>query len=136
MIIQSILVSGGNEELGWRGVLQPEFEKKMKFPIATLATAAIWTCWHLPFWFTKGDMHQDISFAVFFVLCILMSFMLAAIRKRTNCIGYCAIMHGVSNVITSLFVMGANLKLGIGFIIILATAIVLWNSSEENKQET
>ena len=41
---------GGNEELGWRGVLQPALEKKFSFPLATVITALVWVAWHLPLW--------------------------------------------------------------------------------------
>lgn len=33
---------GGNEELGWRGLLQPALEKKFSFPLATVITALVW----------------------------------------------------------------------------------------------
>ena len=39
---------GGNEEPGWRGVLQPELQKKVSPLGSALIIAVIWSLWHLP----------------------------------------------------------------------------------------
>ena len=39
IILPMMLVGGGNEEVGWRMILQPELEKKFNFNIATIITA-------------------------------------------------------------------------------------------------
>ena len=36
------------EETGWRGLLQPELDKRMPYPFSVLLTAAIWFVWHFP----------------------------------------------------------------------------------------
>ena len=38
LIIPMTLVGGGNEEVGWRMILQPELEKKFGFNLATILT--------------------------------------------------------------------------------------------------
>ena len=57
--LAALMVSGGNEELGWRSVLEPELERRMPFSAACLATGAIWGLWHLPLWFTQGAGEGD-----------------------------------------------------------------------------
>ena len=54
-----MLFGGGNEEVGWRMILQPELEKKFNFHIATIFTAIIWWLWHLPIFFIKGTANAD-----------------------------------------------------------------------------
>ena len=54
VFLAALMVSGGNEELGWRAVLEPELERRIPFFAACLATGAIWGLWHLPLWFTQG----------------------------------------------------------------------------------
>ena len=47
VILPMMLFGGGNEEVGWRMILQPELEKKFGFHIATIFTSIIWWLWHL-----------------------------------------------------------------------------------------
>jgi len=58
------------EELGWRGFLQPEIQKK-RGPVQTsLIIGLIWSFWHTPLWFaTSGLSGVDLLiFIVFFVV--------------------------------------------------------------------
>ena len=42
------MLTGGNEEHGWRGVLQPLLQKSMNPLVATLIIGVVWELWHLP----------------------------------------------------------------------------------------
>lgn len=44
VFLAALMVSGGNEELGWRAVLEPELERRIPIFAACLATGAIWAC--------------------------------------------------------------------------------------------
>lgn len=45
------LARGGNEEPGWRGMLQPALQTKFSPLAAALIVSAFWSLWHLPlFW--------------------------------------------------------------------------------------
>ena len=46
IILPIMLFGGGNEEVGWRMILQPELEEQFGFNIATILTAIIWWLWH------------------------------------------------------------------------------------------
>lgn len=53
------LARGGNEEPGWRGVMQPELQKKISPLVASLIIAFFWSLWHLPLFlngFYAGDV--------------------------------------------------------------------------------
>lgn len=53
------LARGGNEEPGWRGVMQPELQKKASPLVASLIIAFFWSLWHLPLFlngFYTGDV--------------------------------------------------------------------------------
>ncbi len=123
---------GGNEELGWRGTMQPILEKKMVFPIATLITGIVWSIWHLPLWFIDGTTQQNIPFLLFLIYAIFLSFWLACVYKKTNCVFYCAILHGLNNLLMSIFVIKVNLILALGLIIMDIIAIILWYKKEKN----
>jgi membrane protease YdiL (CAAX protease family) len=42
------LAQGGNEEPGWRGLMQPALEKRFSPLVAALIVSAFWSLWHLP----------------------------------------------------------------------------------------
>lgn len=119
-------VGGGNEELGWRGTMQPVLETKFPFPIATLITGIVWAVWHLPLWFVDGSTQQGIPFLLFAVFAVFLSYWLACVYKRTNSVFYCAVLHGLSNLLMSVFVIKINLVLILGIIIMDIAAVALW----------
>ncbi len=66
------LAQGGNEEPGWRGLLQPTLQKRFSPLVAALIVALLWSLWHLPL-FLNGFYPEDlvsgmVSGAIFRVL--------------------------------------------------------------------
>ena len=88
---------GGSEEIGWRGVMQPELEKKMPFLTATLITAFVWTVWHLPLWWMTGSTQADVNFWLFFIEIIGLSFVLASVRRVSGSVILCVLIHCATN---------------------------------------
>lgn len=131
IFIQAVFIYGGNEELGWRGIMQPLLEEKFPFPIATLFTGVVWGIWHLPLWFVDGASQQNIPFLLFLLLGILLCFFFAAVYKKTKSVFYCSVLHGLTNTLLSLFVMKVNAILIIGLILMLGYSIFLWYSEEK-----
>lgn len=126
VLIAGITVSGGmSEELGWRGILQPEFERRLPYPVATLAVGLIWGLWHLPLWFTPGDSHIGFPFPLFVVQAILLSFWLAGLRRRNGSVMWCCVLHGCVNTIMSLFVLQLGVPLIAGLVLLTAASLVM-----------
>lgn len=126
VLLQAIFIYGGEEELGWRGIMQPILEEKFNFPIATLITGVVWGLWHVPLWFVDGSSQQNMSFSFFLVLGVILSFFLAAIYKKTQCVFACNVFHGLTNTLLSVFVIKLNVILVIGLMVMLAYSIYLW----------
>ena len=108
MFIISIILSGGLEEFGWRGFLQPALEKKFSFLPASLITGIIWAIWHIPLWFY--DRLQDrsqYSFPLFIVTCIILAIWLAALYKKTQSAFICNLFHSLFNTL-NLVVIGIS----------------------------
>ena len=135
VFLQAVFIYGGEEELGWRGVMQPILEKKIPFPIATVITGTVWGIWHIPLWFVEGSSQQNIAFSFFLVLGVLLSFFLAALYKRTKCVFACNVFHGLINTLLSVFVIKLNLTLVLGLIIMLVYSIWLWYSEDKKTTE-
>jgi membrane protease YdiL (CAAX protease family) len=49
--------AGIGEEIGWRGVMTPELNKRFKLVPASIITGILWGIWHTPLFFTP-DMFQ------------------------------------------------------------------------------
>ncbi len=129
-----VLIGGGNEELGWRGTLQPIMErvidkkvkhKTLSFIVTTLIVGAIWAVWHLPLWFVAGSTQQSMNFGLFALSAIILAFWLACIYRRTGSVFYCMILHGLSNVLMSFFVIKVNWILILGFTAITTLSVFL-----------
>lgn len=126
IFIQAVFIYGGNEELGWRGVMQPLLEDKFSFPVATLITGVVWGIWHIPLWFVDGASQQNIPFVLFLLMGIYLSFLFAAVYKKTKSVFYCSILHGLTNTLLSLFVIKVNVLLLGGLFLILVYCIFVW----------
>ncbi len=124
ILVIATFIGGGNEELGWRGIMQPVLEKKFAFPVATLITGTVWSLWHVPLWFIDGTPQQDLSFAVYFMNAIFLSFWLATIYKKTGYLFYCCIFHGLFNTLFSILVVDSNPILGYGYFFLLVISIL------------
>lgn len=139
------LFGGGNEELGWRGTLQPLMEKVMNskvknktlsFIVATIVIGLIWAIWHLPLWFVVGSTQQGINYGLFVVECLLLSFWLACIYRKTGSVLNCMLFHGLMNTLMGLFVVKLNWILVLGFVIITVLSIILVSQDQRNKDKS
>ena len=131
ILLSTIFLGGGNEELGWRGIMQPELEKKFSFPIATLITGCVWMLWHVPLWFVVGASQQNINFVLYAIYGLFLSFWLAMIHKKTKSIFFCCVFHGFSNLLLSFFIVKVNWVLVLG--LIASLIFTAWLYCKENK---
>lgn len=120
LVVSYIFWSGGNEELGWRGFLQPALETQVKFSRAVLMTGAVWTIWHLPLWFIPGEDRGGIyGFISFFGGAIVLSLFMALIKRTGGSVFDTMLFHGLYNYFVTSFVPDAT------FFILQVIAMVL-----------
>jgi uncharacterized protein len=97
LIFLTMVLGGGLEELGWRGVAQPMLERRL----SRLASAAIvgvaWALWHLPLFFIHGVSQYGANFELFAADVIGNAFLLAWIYGGTGSILVCVLFHAASN---------------------------------------
>lgn len=102
------LVGGLGEELGWRGVLQPELERRWGAVRGSLAVGLCWAYWHLPVNLAgyNDSIHPVWNALVFFPLVVIaMTFSFGWLRRRTGSVWPAALAHGANNVIASGFLL-------------------------------
>jgi membrane protease YdiL (CAAX protease family) len=130
VLISITFLGGGNEELGWRGIMQPELEKEFPFPVATLITGCVWMLWHVPLWFVVGTSQQNMNFALYAIYGLILSFWLATIHKKTKSVFFCCVFHGFSNLLLSFFIIKINWLLVLGLIVSLIVTVRLAGKEE------
>ncbi len=94
-----MILGGGLEEVGWRGVFQPLLEKRFSFFISALIEGCIWSVWHLPLWFVPNTSQGSYHFIAFTLYCITLGFTLAATYKLTKCIWATILIHAWGNTV-------------------------------------
>ena len=119
LMLPMMLIGGGLEEAGWRYILQPELEKKYSFLISTLVVSVIWWLWHLPLFFIQGVNQYGQNYFSFGLGVLGLSFSLASIRKNTNSVWLCVLLHCLVNSLPGIYVINDTI---IGS---LVTAIIL-----------
>ncbi len=134
VLLSATIVGGGNEELGWRGIMQPELEKNLPFPIATLITGCVWMAWHIPLWFVVGTSQQGMNYGLYCIYGLILSFWLATLYKKTNSIFFCVVFHGFSNLMLSFFVIKINWILVVGLLLSLAFSIWFYYKDKKNEE--
>ncbi len=131
------------EETGWRGLLQPELDKRMKYPFSVLLTAAIWFVWHFPVFIDPTSNHYGDSVIGFGITIFIWAFALAAIYKSTKSVIACALYHTFIDAIGAVYDWNAlfdgfpgsvptNVYRGIW----LTAAVVLWVIAEKKEKQT
>lgn len=97
-----MVAGGGLEELGWRGVAQPEMERVVARPIAAVLVGVIWSLWHLPLFALPGVGQYGSNFVVFMVGCVGGALILAWLYGRTKSIPICIVFHAAWNAVAAL----------------------------------
>lgn len=131
------------EETGWRGLLQPELDKRIHFPFSVLLTAAIWYVWHLPTWLDPTSNHYGDSIIGFGITILIWAFALAAIYKATKSVIACAVYHTFIDAIGAVYDWNAlfdafpgNLSANVYRVIWLSAALILWFAAERQNKST
>lgn len=122
VIIPMMLFGGGNEEAGWRMILQPELEKKFGFNLAAIGVGIIWWMWHLPIFFIKGTANSEMNFFLFGIMCLTLSYALGTIRKASNGVFPCILTHCFINGLSATFVFELS---WLSCIVTLITTIIV-----------
>jgi membrane protease YdiL (CAAX protease family) len=128
-----MILGGGLEELGWRGVAQPEMERFVGRPIAAVLVGLAWSAWHLPLFVLPGVSQYRTNFPIFVIHTIGAALMLVWLYCHTRSILLCIAFHasmnatwalGLGNPSTrgSLFLFDACLGVVVGAVLLAVNA--------------
>lgn len=107
LLLPVMVIGGGVEELGWRGFLQPQLEKRFPFALSALITGVIWGCWHMPLWFVQTSNQSVMNFPSFLLYCITFGFVLGLLYRLTKSIFACVLLHAWGNLLQGMFTRSA-----------------------------
>ena len=102
ILFPTMIIGGGLEELGWRGIAQPEIERCCPRLTATLIIGATWALWHLPLFYIHGVSQFGGNLPLFAVDVLANAYLLAWIYTRTQSILLCVVAHAASNTATAM----------------------------------
>jgi len=142
MLIAGFLIMipfvGIAEETGWRGVLQPELEKRMPFPFSVILTALIWFAWHFPVWIDPTSNHYGDNIIGFGITIFIWSFAAAAIYKATKSVIACALYHSFIDAVGAVYdwnelfdAFPGKVSTNVFRVIWLGSALALWFISDK-----
>jgi membrane protease YdiL (CAAX protease family) len=113
------------EEIAWRGFALPRLQSRYGALRATLLIWVPWTLFHLPYFFTKGSMFQQMGFPAFAsgTLALSMIFTWLFNNSRGSVL-LCTLMHAALNSWPALLMPAENTMPGF-FGYLVDAAIVL-----------
>lgn len=129
-----LILFGGLEELGWRGILQPRLEKVFNYLPSVLIVGIIWSIWHLPLWFMKGAVQSGFPFRLFLLSVTILASSFATLYKYTKNIFLCVLSHAWFNgcIGLALYVgnngylqLNLNWKVTVVFLLELIVSVIL-----------
>lgn len=135
-MLPSHLIRGAlGEELGWRGFLTTEIQKKYT-PVKTgLIVGLIWGFWHLPLWLISGYGFFDLMLYIagFLVSIICCSIIITILYSKCKNLMVACVVHLLNNYLLGLFtfnIIQALLIFAAFYVIITAALIVVTNKAK------
>ncbi len=125
LMLFPMLVCGGLEEPGWRGVLLPELEKKYSFWISALIVSVIWWLWHGPLFLIPGAGQYGTSYLAFGIGVLGEGLVLALLREKSGGVFLCVVFHSLVNALSGSFIAGDNIWGHVASTAILAVAVLI-----------
>ena len=93
---------GGLEEIGWRGYLQHELQKKFNIWVIYPITAVIWAFWHLPLFYIPGVSQFGQNFWIFSLYAFIFTLFLGWLYGRTKSIPIAILGHTLINTFSAI----------------------------------
>lgn len=127
MLLFLMLVGGGQEEFGWRGLALPALQERFNALIASVIIGLVWTVWHLPLFTFGVSGYRNHPIGVYAVLVIGFAIIFTWLYNNTDgSILLAMILHGGFNTASGFggsFVVDSST---IGFPVLITYVIPVW----------
>lgn len=127
MFADSLIRGPLGEELGWRGYLQIELNKRFSLLGSSLIVGVIWGLWHLPLWFVSGFQGVDLLLYIVFFMVGLVSFsvIIGYVYDRGGNLLYAILLHQMLNFTGRLLEIDELVVLGGSSAVYVIVALVI-----------
>lgn len=137
MFLDSLIRGPLGEELGWRGYLQIELNKRFSLLKSSLIVGGIWGVWHLPLWFVSGFQGTNLLLYILFFMIGLIAFsvIIGYIYSRGGNLLYAILLHQMLNFSGRLLEMDELTVLGGSSAVYVIIALVMSLTSLKSVRE-
>lgn len=100
----TMFIGGIGEEVGWRGILQPELARRFGPLRGTVVVGLVWAYWHVPVNLAGyNDAAHPVlaTFVLFPAFVVSFSFVLAWLTQRSRSVWPAALAHGANNTLNA-----------------------------------
>jgi membrane protease YdiL (CAAX protease family) len=127
MFVDGLIRGPLGEELGWRGYLQIELNKRFPLLGSSLIVGVIWGLWHLPLWFVSGFQGVNLLLYIVFFMVGLVSFsvIIGYIYGRGGNLLYAILLHQMLNFTGRLLEVDELIVLGGSSAVYVIIALVI-----------
>ena len=126
-LISTAILTGGNEEPGWRGYITPVLIKRFNVVAAQVVIGVFWALWHLPMYITGdwGGDNQPLAWLIAY--CIPLSVILTWLfyNSRKSIIPV-MLLHAGTNVVFRYFPMESDIFSSVADDFTLIKTVVYW----------
>lgn len=84
LLLYTLVIGGGQEELGWRGFAQPYLQERYGSFVAALGIGVVWAAWHAPLFLIPGATQGGFNFGLYVGGILAESVILAWVYNGTN----------------------------------------------------
>ena len=105
-----MIIGGGLEEPGWRGIVYDDSKRLQSGELTALAGLALaWTAWHLPLWLIPGTYQSAAMDLPAFALNVAeLTLVFFALRMSGASVGWCILSHALYNTVLGVFTPGRD----------------------------
>jgi len=135
LLIPMMLICGGLEEPGWRGVLLPELEKKYPFAVSAVTISLIWWLWHFPLFLMPGAGQYGGNYLSFGIGVLGEGLVLALLRHKSGGVFLCVVFHTLFNSLSGVFTVGDGIwGHALSTAVLLLAVLLLWKIWPEQEE--
>ncbi len=122
LLFLGMIIAGGAEELGWRGIMQKKMETHVNLVYIGLIIGVLWGVWHLPLFLIDSFAHYDYNFFIYLLSTVLFSLLISGLVFKTGSVGLAILFHAAINAFSNL---GFGIPMILNFVIILSLTILI-----------
>lgn len=127
LLVVTLLLGGGQEELGWRGFALPRLQAEYSALTASLLLGAVWAIWHFPLFLMGAPRNQTGSFLLYAILIIAVSILLTWCYNSTaGSVLLAMVFHAAVNSSGSLLPVQQSVAAEWALVIDVTSLVAMW----------